>query len=233
MKVRIHYLQHVPFEGLGSMERYFLTKEYFLTATHLYLDQDLPSAASIDWLVVMGGPVGVYDELTYPWLTREKAFIQSVIDAGKIVFGICPGAQLIADVMGAKVYQNKYREIGWFPINVSKSARKSVWGAVFPTGLEVFHWHGDTFDNPTGSVPLASSDACQNQGFIADDRIVGLQFHLETTPESAKALIDHCGDELDGGRYVQTASEMLSTPARFQTINHVMAAILDTILENR
>ena len=177
--------------------------------------------------------MGVYDDRKFPWLTREKDFIQSVIDAGKIVLGICLGAQLIADALGAEVYRNPHREIGWFPIHGSNRAKKTVWGTVFPSDLEVFHWHGDTFDIPAGCMPLASSQACQNQGFVAEDRIVALQFHLETTPASATALIKHCGREMDGSMYVQTPSEILSAPSKFQTINRVMEVLLDTIEGNR
>jgi GMP synthase-like glutamine amidotransferase len=214
------------------MERYFLQKGYLLTATHLYLGQKLPSPASIDWLIVMGGPMGVFDEQEYPWLVQEKAFIKSAIDAGKMVLGICLGAQLIADVMGARVYRNNYREIGWFPIEESESAKKTALSAVLPLGLEVFHWHGDTFDIPKGSVLLASSEACQNQGFIAENRIVGLQFHLETTMASATALIEHCGNELDDSKYVQTAYEIMSKPKRFHEINNVMGTLLEKLEEN-
>lgn len=114
--MRIHYLQHVPFEGLGTMESYFLQRGHRLSSTHFYLEKPPPSVAEFDWLVVMGGPMGVYDEIKFPWLTEEKSFIGKSIKSGKIVLGICLGAQLIADVLGAGVFKNQYREIGWFPI---------------------------------------------------------------------------------------------------------------------
>ena len=99
---------------------------------------------------------------------------------------------------------------------------------VFPAETQVFHWHGDTFDLPSGAVPLASSEACQNQGFILD-RVVALQFHLETTWESAKLLVENCRDELDGSQYVQSENEILATPKYFSNINQIMLSILSAM----
>lgn len=224
--MKIHYFQHVPFEGLGSMAACFLNSGHQLSATRLYLDDPIPSPNDIDWLIVMGGPMGANDEVKYPWMQKEKTFIREVIDAGKKVFGICLGAQLIASVLGAAVIKNQHREIGWFPLDVSPEADGTVLADLFQPGIEVFHWHGDTFDIPPSGRLIASSKACKNQGFIVEDRIVGFQFHLETTPDSAGALIQHCGDELDGSTYVQNASEMLSNPKRFLRINELMEVIL-------
>ena len=230
--MRIHHLQHVPFEGLGSIEPVLREKGHHLTATHLYHSQPLPVAEDIDWLIVMGGPMGIYDEQAYPWLKAEKRFIEDVISAGKIVLGICLGAQLIADVLGAKVYRNKYREIGWFNINRSPEAEGTILYKAIPAQAEVFHWHGDTFDIPEGARPLAESAACRNQGFIMDDRLVAFQFHLETTLKSAKALIENGRDELDDSRYVQTETKMLSSLQRFSNINQIMRTVLETMEEH-
>ena len=227
--MRIHHLQHVPFEGLGSIEPVLKEKGHQLTATHLYDKQPLPMAEDIDWLIVMGGPMGIYDEQAYPWLKTEKQFIADVVAAGKILLGICLGAQLIADVLGAKVYRNKHKEIGWFNIRRSPEAEGTILQQALPAQAEVFHWHGDTFDIPEGAQPLAESDACPNQGFILDDRVVAFQFHLETTLISAQALIDNGRDELDGSQYVQTESEMLSCPQRFSNINRIMRSVLETL----
>jgi GMP synthase-like glutamine amidotransferase len=230
--MRIHHLQHVPFEGIGSMEPYFINQGHQLSSTHLYLNEPFPQLHDFDWLIVMGGPMGVSDELQYPWMSKEKSFIKSSIESGKIIVGICLGAQLIADVLGAKVYKNRYREIGWFPINVTEQVDNTIFKGVFSQGIEVFHWHGDTFDIPESGVLLASSDACQNQGFIVEDRIVGLQFHLETTPGSTKALVENCRDELDGSEFVQNEKEILSKESRFLTNNEVMIEVLERLETN-
>ena len=230
--MRIHYLQHVPFEGLGSMTSYFLDRGHLLSSTHFYLGNPLPSVTEFDWLIVMGGPMGVYDELQYPWLTEEKTFIRRSIDAGKFVLGICLGAQLIANSLGARVFKNPYREIGWFPIERKLNTTDSILADVFPEELEVFHWYGDTYELPKGARLLASSEACRKQGFVIDSRVIGLQFHLETSSESAAALIQNCGSELDGSQYVQSAAEMLSDESRFLKINGIMHTLLDK-LENQ
>ncbi len=227
--MRIHHLQHVPFEGLGSMESFFLKRGYQLSSTRFYLDNSLPAISEFDWLIVMGGPMGVHDEIQFPWLKDEKIFIRESIEAGKIVLGICLGAQLIADSLGAQVFKNQYREIGWFPIERKINSDASNLADIFPAKMEVFHWHGDTFEVPIGAKLLASSKACRNQGFILDDRVIGLQFHLETTPESAAALIQNCSAELDKSQFVQSEAEMLSNEFRFLRINGVMNSLLEKL----
>ena len=227
--MNIHYLQHVPFEGLGSMEVALKTRGHQLSCTHLYKSQSLPAIEEIDWLIVMGGPMSVHDDNKYPWLKQEKEFLRQTINAGKLVLGICLGAQLIAAALGAKVYKNPNREIGWFNINPHTEAAGTILASVFSSPIEVFHWHGDTFDLPVRAKLLASSDACNNQGFIFADRVVGLQFHLETTPESAQKLINNSRDELDGSSYVQSEKEMLSKPQRFIRGNQTMVAVLDIL----
>jgi GMP synthase (glutamine-hydrolysing) len=230
--MNIHYIKHVPFEGLGYMEDYFHSKGDLLTSTKLYENNYIfPSVEDIDWLIVVGGPMGVYDTSIYPWLIQEKIFIKSMIDSGKIVLGFCLGAQLIADVLGAKVYKNKYREIGWFQIKRSKEATTSKLGNIIPETITTFHWHGDTFDLPENAVLLASSEACKNQAFSIDDRIFGFQFHFEATPDSVKEIIENCVNELDGSKFVQSRENILSNTDNFNKINLVMKAILNK-LEN-
>jgi GMP synthase-like glutamine amidotransferase len=227
--MKVHWLQHLPFEGLGSMGTYFQQKGFPATSTHFYLNQQLPDIDSFDWLIIMGGAMSANDDAEYPWLTLEKQFIKKAADSGKVVIGVCLGAQLIAAALGAKVYRNKYREIGWFDITPTDDAKKTILSDCFTKTQDAFHWHGDTFDLPKGAIHLASSQACKNQGFIIDNRVVGFQFHLETTFKSAKDLIDNFADELNGDKYVQSESEMLSDISRFDKINKVMCSILDKL----
>ena len=227
--MKIHWLQHLPFEGLGSMGAYFRQKGFPSTSTHFYLNQQLPDIDSFDWLIIMGGAMSANDDAEYSWLTAEKTFIRKAIDCGKVVIGVCLGAQLIAAALGVKVYRNKYKEIGWFDIMPSNDAKKTILSDCFAETQDAFHWHSDTFDLPKGAIHLASSQACKNQGFIIDNRVVGFQFHLETTFKSAKDLIDNFSDELNGDKYVQSESEMLSDMSRFDKINKVMCSILDKL----
>ena len=136
--MRAHYLQHVPYEGLGSIEPWLRTAGDKITNTRFFESASLPNLNEFNLLVVMGGPMSVNDEVDFPWLVAEKQFIRIAIEAGKAVLGICLGAQLIASAMGAKVYRNPVKEIGWFPI---KGVSPSVESAFhFPTSEEVFHW---------------------------------------------------------------------------------------------
>ncbi len=226
--MRVHYLQHVEFEDLGSMHAWFNKRSELLTATHLYRQTGLPKLDSFDWLVVMGGPMGVGDNAAYPWLAAEQAFIQAAIDAGKTVLGICLGAQLIAAALEAEISTNPRREIGWFPL---RGEHKEHPIAQLLDGCMAFHWHGDTFALPAGAQHLASSEACRNQAFSIRDRVFGFQFHLETTEQSARALLRHCRDELDGSHYVQSSHQVLQHSQRFDRINNTMSNLLDLIAE--
>lgn len=230
--MNLHYLQHVPFEGLGSIEDWVRRRGHTLSATQLYLDAPLPAVDTLDLLLVMGGSMNIYEEANYPWLTTEKRFIEQAIAAGRRVLGVCLGAQLIADVLGAKVYANTDKEIGWFPIETTPAASGNSLFAAFPRQIEAFHWHGDTFDIPAGAVHTARSTGCANQAFVYDERVVGLQFHLETTPASAQQIIAHCADEIVEGRYIQTPQAMLADARRFDSINCAMHELLDRLAAN-
>ncbi|SDN91356.1 GMP synthase-Glutamine amidotransferase [Desulfonauticus submarinus] len=229
--MRIHYLQHVPFEDLGSIKDYLLKQKCTINSTKLYKNEKLPNPQDFDWLIIMGGPMGVDDEKKYPWLIKEKKFILDTIeDSSKTILGICLGAQLIANVLKAKVYKNKYKEIGWFNIVKSSELKGTILDDVFPNSIEAFHWHGDTFEIPKEAKLIASSDACKNQGFIIDNRIIGFQFHLETTLESATKLIKNCRQDLDNSKYVQSEKEILSNSQKFTLINKLMKKILNKLL---
>ena len=229
--MKLHYLQHVPFEGLGSIASWAKTRRAQISRTRLFADEALPPAEEIDLLVVMGGPMGVYDECDHPWLVREKEFLKQAMDTDTHVLGICLGAQLIADVLGANVYPNNHKEIGWFPIEGVQTHEKI--GLLLAQAGKVFHWHGDTYDLPTGATHLAKSHACENQAFSVGDQILALQFHLETTPNAARALIDNCGDEIVDAPYIQPACEILTDQREFERINRLMSECLDLMIPNK
>ena len=224
--MNIHWLQHVPFEGLGTIEKWAERTGHTLSCTRLFDGDLLPHLDQFGMLVVMGGPMGIYDEQEYPWLTAEKSFIRATLDAGRPVLGICLGAQLIADVLGARVFANKQKEIGWFPVTRTDAVPSGLEG-VLPKNQTVFHWHGDTFDLPADAVHLYFSLACRNQAFLYKDRVLALQFHLETTSESAIPLIQNCRNELVLGPSIQTEREIIEGIEKFARINETMARILE------
>ncbi|MGO9214875.1 MAG: type 1 glutamine amidotransferase [Syntrophales bacterium] len=227
--MRFHYFQHVPFEGLGSIEEWIRDRRYHLTATRLYQSDPMPEIEGFDLFVIMGGPMGVHDEYKFPWLAMEKRFIERSMSKGNAMLGICLGAQLIADVLGARVYPNRTKEIGWFPIEITAAGRRSPLFGFLPKRQEVFHWHGDTFDLPAGAVHIARSEACQHQAFVYNERVIGLQFHLESTVEGVEALIENCSGELANGSYIQTPSQLKAHPKAFRIINGAMNELLSRI----
>jgi len=228
--LRMHYLQHVPFEGLGSIEEWVSASGHSLTATKFYEEIIYPDLASIDWLIVMGGPMGVYDEDKYSWLAEEKQFIKQAIDAGKTVLGVCLGAQLIAEALGAKVYPNKEKEIGWFDINFTQNALENELFFDAPSKTKVFHWHGDTFDLPENAIHLAYSEGCVNQAFLFNKKVLGLQFHIETTEESLEDIFTYAPKEFSAGnKYIQSAGEMYAQRGNANPNKTMLFAVLDRL----
>ncbi len=217
-----HIFQHVHFEGIGSMANWFSRNKVLTTATRFFDGETACVPDRADMLVVMGGPMSVHDEREFPWLIGEKRAIERSIAAGIPVLGICLGAQLIATVAGAKVHKNHEREIGWWPIESTPQAN----GFKLRDGI-VFHWHGETFDLPSGATHLASSQACRNQAFELAGRTIGLQFHLETTPVSAAELVCHARQELVPGKFVQDELTILGASA---THYETLLAEMDRLL---
>ena len=225
----LHYLQHVPFEGPGCIETWAVKAGFRMTASRMYTDDRLPSMEDFDWLVVMGGPMNIYEDIQYPWLKTEKAFIGRAIKNNKVVLGICLGAQLIADVLGAPVKPNRYKEIGWHPVYKIKNSSPSHLASVFHDTFVALHWHGDTFDLPDGALHLARSAACDHQAFVYRDHVVALQFHLETTRESLQSLIKHCKQDIDNGPFVQSPESMMASLQQFLPVNQVMNRLLNRL----
>lgn len=220
-----HVLQHVPFEGIGSIQDWLDARNARVSTTGFFDESwSLPAVDELDLLIVMGGPMSVNDEDLYPWLKDEKRFIREAIESGVPVLGICLGAQLIASALGSRVYPGAQKEIGWFPVRSVATTREAF---PFPENVTAFHWHGETFDLPPGAAHLAESDACKHQAFQVGDKVIGLQFHLESTPESADALISHCRDELTPGLFVQDETTLRAVSREaYDSINSLMGRIL-------
>ncbi len=229
--MNVHILQHVPFEGLGSMEPWLRMHSAKISTTRFYEPWTLPDVDQLDLIIAMGGPMSVNDEAELPWLVKEKQFIRAAIQQGIPVLGICLGAQLIASALGARVYAGRQREIGWFDIDAVPHACGAF---TFPKTATVFHWHGETFDLPAAAVHLARSVACEHQAFQIGPNVIGLQFHLETTPASADAIITHCRNELVADTFVQTEDALRAVPAAaYECINALMAEVLDYLVRPR
>ena len=228
--LRLHGIRHESFEKEGEIAVWAAQRGHSLASTDLWSGQALPDLSSFDWCIVMGGPMGVYDEAEYPWLAAEKRFLRSAVDAGKLVLGVCLGAQLLSVVLGGAVTRNAQREIGWFPVTATPGAAESRIFSSLPERYEAFHWHGDTFSIPPGALWTAQSEACAHQAFEAcEGRVVGLQFHLETNAASLDEISVNCADEIIVSRYVQPAREMAGRPERLTGLRGLLDGILDNM----
>jgi GMP synthase-like glutamine amidotransferase len=229
-KIRIHYFQHVPHEGIGSIEEWIMNKGHLLTATRFFNSEKLPILNDFDWLIIMGGSMNVNDEKDYPWLAEEKKFIRLAIESGKTVLGICLGSQLVSAALGAKVYKNKEKEIGWFNIELTHYAQNEDLFSEMGSRLKVFHWHGDTFDLPEGAIHLASSEACKNQAYVYKDKVLALQFHLEPTRESLLDMLEG-GIEEEPATYIQSEKEIMDNVSLIDQGKKNLYKLLDRLAE--
>jgi len=231
--MKIHYLQHVPFEDVAYIGDWAKENGIHLGRTRLYKDDPYSSLSDFDVLIIMGGPMGVYDEQEFPWLRIEKQYIEKVIENNKIVMGICLGAQLIASVLGAEVFRNGHKEIGWFPVRKTLQAQHASFDSILPDRFTAFHWHGDTFKIPHGALHLAESEACKNQAFVYQSKVVAVQFHLESTPESIDSLIGNCENELTSAPFIQTSEQIRKSYQQIKSSNKIIAQLLNYLILKR
>ncbi|MCK2088944.1 type 1 glutamine amidotransferase [Thauera aromatica] len=228
--MKVHILQHVPFEGPGVIEHWLAERGADIGYSRLYASAALPDPAGVDLVVAMGGPMSVNDEAEFPWLAAEKRFLVQAAAQGVAVLGICLGAQLIASAHGARVSRNAEKEIGWFDIEAVAAPPGTADNACFrfPARTTVLHWHGETFELPAGARRLASSAACANQAFQLGERTIGLQFHLEMTAETLRAIVDNCRDELVPARWIEDEAAILdAAPGHFRSTHALMGEVLD------
>lgn len=232
--MRVHVLQHVAFEGLGCIADWLEARHATITCTRFFESPQLPALDDVDFVIALGGPMSVNDEAALPWLRDEKRFLADAIAAGKPVLGICLGAQLMASALGARVYPGREKEIGWFPVFAEPTGAFNANdpnACVLPAQIDVFHWHGETFDLPPTARLLAHSAVCRHQAFQIGRRAIGLQFHLETTPASLESMLTHCADELVAGqRFIADAATIRATPAEhYRHANQLMYQLLDQL----
>ncbi len=219
-------IKNVFSEGPGTIEEHLRKVDAAYSIIDLSTGDVAPEPDAFTHLLIMGGPMAVYEMHRYPHLIKEALFIDRAVKAGKYVMGVCLGAQMLAHVLGARVYPGKKKEIGWYEVALTPEGMNdrilSVLALPGRNAAQVFQWHGDTFDLPAGAACLASSDLYPNQAFRYGDRIYGLQFHIEVTPTivrdwlSQEKGIDFAGITADSERIFNAYHERAkSLYARF------------------
>ena len=221
--MRMAVLQHVEFEGPAAVADWAAERGFPLRIYQLYRDTALPPVSDFDMLTVMGGPISANDEAQLGWLGPEIALVREAIAADKTVLGICLGAQIIAKALGARVYPGGTKEIGWFP--VQRTGSHSLFDGL-PDSFTTFHWHGETFDLPHEATSLAKSKITETQAFAVGQRVLGLQFHMEATEQSVRALLKGAGHEIGSGVFEQRPDTIVA--GLNQCTN--LRPLLDTVL---
>ena len=231
--MRIACLMHVPFEGPGAIAEWAAERGHQLVRVQASRGA-FPALSEFDVLVVLGGPMSTGDVLRHPWLAAEKEFIGRCLDGGVMTLGICLGAQLLAEAIGGSVHAGTEPEIGWYPVTLGPAAVDVPYFSGWPRDFVAGHWHGDTFDLPEGVESCASSELTVNQAFVArDGRVVGLQFHLEWTPDALRALTLADPEDLAvPGHWVTGAEALLADPEPFATDRALLFRLLDRMEES-
>lgn len=223
--MQIQLIQHAPFEKPGAIKNWALAKGYQPKTTHTYKGETLPNLSEIDFLIILGGPQSARELDNYPYLRDEIALIQQALNTKKPILGICLGAQLIGESLGAKTEPSPNKEIGVFPVQLTKEAEQDPIFGLFPPIFDAMHWHNDMPGLPAGSLLLAQSKGCPRQAIRYGDRVYALQFHMEMTEDLLQTMVEHGEDELQPGNYIQDATKLLA--ADFTELNKKMYRVLD------
>ena len=222
--MRMAVLQHVEFEGPAAVADWAAARGFPLRVFHLYRDTTLPSLSDFDMLTVMGGPMSANDDARLGWLGPEITLVREAMAADKTVLGICLGAQIMAKALGARVYPGGTKEIGWFPVQRTAGSHPLFDG--LPDSFTPIHWHGETFDLPREAQLLAKSKITENQAFAVGQHVLGLQFHMEATEQSVRALLKGAAHEIGSGVFEQRPDTIVA--GLNQCTN--LRPLLDTVL---
>jgi GMP synthase (glutamine-hydrolysing) len=229
--MHLHYFQHNHFEDLGYIGDWAQSNNFTTSVTRFDLNPELPSLQDFDWLVIMGGAMGVYDTDQYLWIQEEIEFIKDVIQSGKIVIGICLGSQMIASALGARVYKNSEPEMGFWPLTFSPEAQLDTVFNHFSAELNVMHFHFDTFDLPVGAVSMANTAVTPVQAFRYGNNVFALQFHPELTESGALLFIRELSPEIVPGALAQDPEQMIKSIASCKINTEIFSKVLDAILQ--
>lgn len=228
--MRVLLLKHFDFDDESAVTGWAEERGHDCTIIDPSIGGILSDMEPFDFLVVLGGPMSVYEEERYPWLAEEKKFILGAVRGGKAVLGICLGGQLLAEVLGGKVYRHEHKEIGFHSIRRTGQPHPLFEG--MPDRFHSYQWHGDAFDLPPGADRLAYSEACRNQAFAYGPNVLGTQFHLESTPTCIETMLNRWSGELQAAPYIQNADRIREQLARTRDSHAMLHGILDRFERN-
>ena len=227
LSMRIHYIQHGVFDELGAIEIWAKKHGHHLTCTKIFQLEALPEITAFDFLVILGGTQSLREEKHPEYIYHELDFIKRAIDNDKMILGICLGAQMIAESLGAKTQMSPYPEIGIFPVMLASAGKDDpVLKSLSPV-CNVMHMHYDMPGQLEGARILASSQGCPLQAFALGSKIYGIQFHLEMTNENIRLRLAHLTEEFEIGPYVATRDKLRAVD--MEPINKKMFDLLDVI----
>jgi GMP synthase (glutamine-hydrolysing) len=223
--MKILFVIHAEFEKPGSIETWAKKNGYDTQEVSPYKGETIPDINDFDFLIIMGGPQSPLEINKAPYLNDEIALIKQAIMKHKRIIGICLGAQLIGEALGAKTEHSPNREVGTFLVDLCDEAKFDPVFSHFPAKFDVMHWHSDMPGIPKEATLLAKSEGCPRQIFRYGDRVYGFQCHFELTQELVKGMIDKCPDDLKAGTYIRSVKEMIY--ADYTHINAKMNKVLD------
>lgn len=224
--MKIHCVMHASFEKPGIIEEWADKNKHQFSTTHIYKNEKLPTnMEAFDFLIFMGGPQSPLALDEYPYIVDEIALAKKAIEAQKLVFGVCLGAQIIAEALGARTQRSPHREIGIFPVSLSEEGKSDPFFSSLSSTFQAVHWHNDMPGINQDMILLAKSDGCPHQAFRYGDRVYGFQFHLELTKTLIKGMVEHCPEDLEPGPYIKSAQELQN--ANYDPINQQMLLFLE------
>jgi len=226
MIMEILCISHANYEGPGYIETWANKKNHVIRKVNPYRGETLPKIDEFDFIVIMGGPQSMLQIENAPYLADEIEFIKEALKLNKCILGICLGAQLLAEALGAKTEPSPHKEVGMYLIELLDAAKDDPVLQHFPHKFEAMHWHYDMPGLPEGAVLLAKSEGCPRQAFRYGDRVYGLQFHFEVTEYLLDGMVDNCVSDLIGeGQYIRPVREILETDC--SEINLKLESVLE------
>lgn len=227
--MRVHYIQHGVFDEPGVIIDWAEKRNVKLTSTRIFESEALPDVTEFDFLIVLGGSQSLVDDNCPEYIREEIKFVKSAIENDKIVLGICLGAQIIAESLGAKTQRSTYPEIGIFPIQLTSEGLDDPVMSCLSAETNVMHMHYDMFGLVKNAKILAKSDGCERQAFLVGKKVYGIQFHLEMTSRNIQSRLEHWSEEIEAGSYTVTREKLIKSD--LTEINKKMYEFLDAIIK--